>query len=111
PQLFFKSAYNDMIDSSAAAQAVIEPPLDRLPDSIQKLQLWAQVQKKYIDASSAEMEWSPEDVANLYKHQGEAAYKLGNIPLIVITRGKGGYDGRSDSLELETERLQLQKQL
>jgi pimeloyl-ACP methyl ester carboxylesterase len=111
PQQFFKSAYNEMIDSSAAAQATIEPPLDRLPDSIQKLQLWAQVQKKYIEASSAEMEWSPEDVANLYKHQGESAYKLGNIPLIVITRGKGGYDGRSDSLELETERLQLQKQL
>ena len=110
-QQFFKSAYNEMIDSSAAAQAVIEPPLDRLPDSIQKLQLWAQVQKKYIDASSAEMEWSPEDVANLYRHQGEAAYKLGNIPLIVITRGKGGYDGRSDSLELETERIQLQKEL
>jgi len=111
PQLFFKSEYKDMIDSSAASQATIEPPLDRLPDSIQKLQLWAQVQKKYLDASSAEMDWSPEDVENLYKHQGEPAYKLGNIPLIVITRAKGGYDGRADSLELETERLHLQKEL
>lgn len=111
PQQFFKSEYKDTLDSSAALQATIEPPLDRLADSIQKLQLWAQVQKKYIDASSAEMDWSPEDVDDLYKHQAERTYKLGNIPLIVITRGKGGYDGRADSLELETERLHLQKEL
>ena len=110
-QQFFKPVIKGESDSSTAISAPIEPPLDRLPDSIQALQLWAQSEKKYIDASSAEMDWSPEDVANLYKHQGEAAYKLGNIPLIVITRGKGGYDGRKDSLELETERLQLQKEL
>jgi pimeloyl-ACP methyl ester carboxylesterase len=111
PQNFFKPMKTEIADSTPSSDASIEPPLDKLPDSIQKLQLWAQVQMNYLDATSAEMDWSPEDVANLYKHQGESAYKLGNIPLIVITRGKGGYDGRSDSLALETERLQLQKQL
>jgi hypothetical protein len=57
------------------------------------------------------MDWSPEDVANLYTHKGEADYMLGNMPLIVLTRGKGGFDGRPDSLQLENERLKAQEEL
>src|SRR6185295_6710844 len=59
----------------------------------------------------AEMDWSPEDVADLYAHKSDPAYMLGNMPLIVLTRGKGGYDGRPDSLQLENERLQAQQAL
>jgi hypothetical protein len=75
------------------------------------MQIWAQSQPQFIKTVGAEMDWSPEDVAELYKHIGEPAYTLGDKPLIVLTRGKGGYDGRKDSLELENERLQAQKKL
>jgi hypothetical protein len=33
------------------------------------------------------------------------------MALIVLTRGKGGFDGRGDSLQLESERLQAQEAL
>ena len=36
---------------------------------------------------------------------------LGDIPLIVLSRGNGGYSGRPDSAELENERLKLQDDL
>src|SRR5947207_9113481 len=54
---------------------------------------------------------SPEDVEQSDKHKGEPAYTLGDKPLIVLTRGKGGFDGRKDSLRLENERLRAQKEL
>ena len=57
------------------------------------------------------MDWSPEDVAGLYAHKNDPAYMVGNKPLIVLTRGKGGFDGRPDSLQLENERLQAQQAL
>jgi pimeloyl-ACP methyl ester carboxylesterase len=96
---------------SIVIDTTIEPPLDRLPDSVQRLQMWAQSQPVYRMAADSEMTWSPEDVANMYIHKGEAEYMLGNIPLIVLTRGSGGYDGRVDSAALETERLKLQEDL
>lgn len=89
----------------------IDPLFKRFPDSIQRMQLWAQSQSQFIKAVQDEMDWSPEDVADLYVHKGEAGYMLGNMPLIVLTRGKGGFDGRVDSLQLENERLQAQEQL
>jgi pimeloyl-ACP methyl ester carboxylesterase len=36
---------------------------------------------------------------------------LGDIPLIVLSRAHGGYEGMADSSELETERLKLQEVL
>jgi pimeloyl-ACP methyl ester carboxylesterase len=108
-QTFFKPVINS--NPSVKFDTSVEPPLNRLPDSIQKLQIWAQSQDTYKSSVDNEMNWSPEDVNNIYNHAGEASYMLGNIPLIVLTRGKGGYDGRTDSSELEKERLMLQAQL
>jgi pimeloyl-ACP methyl ester carboxylesterase len=89
----------------------IDPPFDKLPDSVQKMQIWAQSQPQFIKTVQAEMDWSPEDVANLYRHKNEPPYMLDDMPLIVLTRGKGGFDGRKDSLQLENERLQSQEEL
>lgn len=89
----------------------MDPLFDKFPDSIKRMQLWAQTRPQFIQAVQGEMDWSPEDVANLYAHKGEAGYMLGNMPLIVLTRGKGGFDGRADSLPLENERLQSQNKL
>jgi len=110
PQSFFKPA-TIVAKQPIKLDSTIEPPLDRLPANIQKLQIWAQSQDAYRLAAGGEMDWSPEDVANLYKHKGEPSYMLGDIPLIVLTRGSGGNEGRADSAELETERLTLQKEL
>ncbi|HLY71895.1 MAG TPA: alpha/beta hydrolase [Puia sp.] len=88
----------------------IEFPLTKLADSILRLQVWAQSQPSFIAATDSEMTWSPEDVAELYRHRGEKKYLLGNIPLIVLTRGLGGYEG-IDSAALENERLSQQEAL
>jgi len=89
----------------------IEPPLNKLPDSVTKMQLWAQSQKSFHIAVDSEMTWSPEDVSRLYLNRGRKEYMLGDMPLIVLTRGSGGYEGRPDSAELETERMTQQKEL
>jgi len=96
---------------SLKPDTAIDPVFRRLPDSVQKLQVWTQSQPGYIKAVQAEMDWSPEDVQNLYQNKGKAGYTLGAIPLIVLTRGSGGYSGRPDSLELEHERLAHQEEL
>ncbi len=57
------------------------------------------------------MNWSPEDVADMYTNRGKPEYMLGDIPLMVLSRGNGGYSGLADSAALETERIQLQKDL
>ena len=57
------------------------------------------------------MDWSSEDVEDMYKHKDESLYKPGNMPLIVISCNKGGFDQRADSLQLENERLHAQDEL
>ena len=94
-----------------ASNTSIEPPLDRLSPEDQKMQLWAQTQFNYFKAVSSEMDWSPEDVAEMYKNKGKPEFMLGNIPLIVISRGDGGFSGLADSVELEKQRLELQDDL
>jgi pimeloyl-ACP methyl ester carboxylesterase len=89
----------------------IEPPLNKLSKNDQKMQIWAQSQPAYRKAGGNEMSWSPEDVADMYANKGKPEYMLGNIPLIVLSRGNGGYSGLADSATLETERIQLQKDL
>jgi pimeloyl-ACP methyl ester carboxylesterase len=98
-------------NNPVAANTSIEPPLDRLSPEDQKMQIWAQTQFNYFKAASSEMDWSPEDVADMYKNKGKPDYMLGNIPLIVISKGKGGYSGLPDSAKLEKQRLALQIEL
>jgi pimeloyl-ACP methyl ester carboxylesterase len=109
-QTFFATT-TDTSNEKIILNTEIDPLFNKFPDSIKKMQIWAQSQSQFIKAVQAEMDWSPEDVANIYQHKDETAYKLGSIPLIVLTRGKGGFDGRADSLELEKERLQAQDAL
>jgi hypothetical protein len=109
PQSSYTST--DTVVEAQTLNTEIDPLFNKLPASVQKMQIWAQSQPALVKAVSAEMNWSPEDVADLYNHKGEPGYTLGAMPLIVLTRGKGGYDGRKDSLQLENERLQAQKDL
>lgn len=93
--------------------AQVEPPLDRLPKPIQQIRLWAETQPAYEQAQQEERNWSPEELALMYKNRGKPEFTLGDIPLIVLTRGEGGYeDGLNvPAKELEDERLRLQKEL
>ena len=84
----------------------LEPPLDRLPAEIQSVQLWAQNEPAFRRAVAAELDWSPEELARMYANRGKPEYMLGDIPLIVLTRGEGYADR-----ELEEERLSLQAEL
>ena len=106
---FFKPVTTTI--EASALDSTIEFPLNKLSPVLQQLQIWAQSQPSYRDAAMAEMDWSPEDVADMHKNKDKLSYKLGNIPLIVLTKGNGGYDGRTDSAELENERLKLQGEL
>lgn len=110
PQSFF-SPPPDTPAQATRINAELDPVFQKLPDSVRRMQIWAQSQPGFIGTVQAEMDWSPEDVADLYKHKGESAYLLHDMPLIILTRGKGGFDGRKDSLQLEKERLQSQKEL
>jgi pimeloyl-ACP methyl ester carboxylesterase len=94
-----------------ASNTAIEPPLDRLSPEDRKLQLWAQTQYSYYKAVSGEMDWSPEDVSDMYLNKGKPDYLLGDIPLIVLSKGKGNYSGLPDSIELEKQRIDLQNDL
>jgi pimeloyl-ACP methyl ester carboxylesterase len=98
-------------DKRDSLYSIIEPPLDKLPDSIQKRQIWAQSQPGFRIAVMNEMNWSPEDVADIYANKGKPQYMLGNIPLYILSKGKGSYRGLPDSAQLETERLKLQEDL
>ncbi|WP_426670629.1 alpha/beta hydrolase [Mucilaginibacter sp. McL0603] len=89
----------------------IEPPLNKLSVNDQKMQIWAQSQPAYRKAGGNEMNWSPEDVADMYANKGKPEYMLDNIPLVVLSRGNGGYSGLADSAVLESERIQLQRDL
>ncbi|HMH32072.1 MAG TPA: alpha/beta hydrolase [Puia sp.] len=98
-------------ENPLASNTAIEYPLDKLSASDQKMQVWAQTQFSYYKAASSEMDWSPEDVADMYKNKGKSNYMLGSIPLIVISKGKGNYSGLPDSAELEKQRLKGQNDL
>ncbi len=109
-----KTYFRPLPDTSRVANKInsdIDPLFDKFPDSIKQWQIWAQSQPDFIQSVQSEMDWSPEDVKALYDHRKEKKYTLRNLPLIVLTRAKGGFEGRADSLVLEKERLKAQHNL
>jgi pimeloyl-ACP methyl ester carboxylesterase len=89
----------------------IEPPYDRLPEAQQETWLWAFVQPEREDASNSEREWSGEYLARWLRDPKSGA--LGDLPLIILTREKGGYPDGWDvpAAELERQRLAGQRAL
>jgi len=98
-------------DKPLVLDSNIEYPLNRLSKNIQQWQIWAQSQPGYRVAVGKEMDWSPEDVNRLFKDHDNNLHPLHDIPLIVLSKGKGAYNGRLDSTELEKDRLKLQDDL
>lgn len=96
-----------------ATDGKLEPPLDRLSPEMQRYQLWAQALPAFRQAVGDEMDWSPEELQKMFENRGRSEYMLGDMPLIVLTRGAGGYTDLPGvtAAELESERLKLQSDL
>jgi pimeloyl-ACP methyl ester carboxylesterase len=65
----------------------IDPPYDRLPAAIQKLQLWAQMLPPWV-ALSQKDDYSPEEFQHLYERQ-QLGHPLGAKPLITMIGMQG----------------------
>jgi pimeloyl-ACP methyl ester carboxylesterase len=91
---------------------VLDPMYKVLPAIDQELQLWAQSLPETEDAETSQREWSAEYFAKWLSTPQDNT--LGEIPLIVLTRAKGGYrEGESDipAAQMEREREQGQETL
>jgi pimeloyl-ACP methyl ester carboxylesterase len=64
----------------------IEPPFDRLPAAVQRLQLWAAAHPKL--AAEADT-FLAEELQAMYKERQTREYPLGDMPLVVLAAGKG----------------------
>jgi len=85
---------------------VLEPPLDRLPRSLQDVWRAASADSVYRLSWAAEMDWSPEELRRMHDQRLRDRATLGNLPLVVISRAA---EEPSDSLA--TERAALQRDL
>ena len=75
-------------NQSSPTAAKLESPFDKLPADIQRIRLWAMSQPNYNTARSSEFDYLAEEVALMHDERSKSEYPLGEIPLIVLTRGK-----------------------
>jgi len=87
----------------------IGPPFDRLPAEIQAMRLWGLTQPNHFVADS-DPYWS-EEFAEIYASRKKQEYPLGDIPLIVLTRGKREYPNNDVGDQLNEERKRMQSDL
>src|SRR6185295_10677694 len=94
PRERMKAKASAVLPPSAIA-APLEPPDDRLPPESQRTRAWALAQP--------EREWSAESMARW--RQAPQDGTLGALPLLVLTRARGGYgEGLGvPAAELESE--------
>jgi pimeloyl-ACP methyl ester carboxylesterase len=87
------------------AAAELDALYRRLPLSAQKMRLWAQTLPAIDDAEASQREWSTEYFAAWHEKSQEGS--LGYLPLLVLSREKGGYSDNLDvpAATLEAERL------
>ena len=64
----------------------LEPPLDRLAAADQNTWQAAVADSAYRASWSAEMDWSPEELAKMHADRLENRATLGDVPLVVISR-------------------------
>jgi pimeloyl-ACP methyl ester carboxylesterase len=96
-----------------AGPDAVEPPLDKLSPADQKLFLWAIVQPFLPMTVGSELDSSQEEIALWYSSHQISTAPLGNIPLVVISRGTGGYPDTPEvsGAQLDAERKQEQAEL
>ena len=89
----------------------LDPLYNNLPKQNRLWRAWAQAQPRVEDAASSERQWSPVYLQTW--HEADQAGSLGDLPLMILTRAKGGYDdlGAALAKDLDTERLAHQHAL
>ncbi len=71
----------------------IEPPYDRLPPEVQRLQLWSASQPKHWAATDDP--FGPEEAQRLFELDHRTPHPLGSIPLVVTVTGRDGSHRRA----------------
>jgi pimeloyl-ACP methyl ester carboxylesterase len=82
------------------AQSPNEPPRDKLPPDAQRMRAWALAQVGHIAAAVNPVEH--EELAGLRAERAKGEHPLGDMPLIVLTRGiseEKGPDGKAFETE------------
>jgi pimeloyl-ACP methyl ester carboxylesterase len=85
------------------AQSPNEPPRDKLPPDAQRMRAWALAQVGHVAAAVNPFEH--EELAGLRAERAKSEHPLGDIPLIVLTRGKSEEEG-PDGKAFEAEHRQ-----
>jgi pimeloyl-ACP methyl ester carboxylesterase len=87
----------------------IEGPFKRLPPPIQQIRLWALAQPQHYAADN-DPYWG-EEFAEMYAARKSHQSPLGDIPLIVLTRGKSEYPDDEAGRQLNEDRKRMQLDL
>jgi pimeloyl-ACP methyl ester carboxylesterase len=82
------------------AQSPNEAPRDKLPPDAQRMRAWALAQVGHVAAAVNPFE--NEELAGLRAERAKSEHPLGDMPLLVLTRGKSDEDG-PDGKALEAE--------
>jgi pimeloyl-ACP methyl ester carboxylesterase len=84
---------------AAASARANEPPRDKLPVAAQQMRTWGLGQIGHVVAAVNPFE--AEELAELRARGSTGKYPLGDLPLVVITRGLG--DGQGDSARVRED--------
>ena len=93
----------------ATPQSKLDAPYDKLPMNPQQMRLWAMTQPTYDAARGSEtFEFLADELARMYAERRSGKYFLGDMPLIVLTRGIAGEDEQANKELLQDhDRLQI----
>jgi pimeloyl-ACP methyl ester carboxylesterase len=97
---------------AAAAQAADQPvgaPFDKLPPDLQRVRAWATAQVKSSAANNSR--FNGDEILALKKARAATLHPLGDIPLVVLTRGIPIASDAERGVEREEERLRHQADL
>jgi pimeloyl-ACP methyl ester carboxylesterase len=92
-------------DDPPPGRAALDSIYLRLPLTAQKMRIWAQSLPALDDAEASQREWSAEYFERWHEKDQEGS--LGALPLLVLSREKGGYADGLDvpAATLDAERL------
>lgn len=79
--------------NAPAAASKLEPPYDKLPQDSQQIRLWAMSQAKFSEARRSEFDFLAEELSLVHADRAKQEFPLGDLPLIVLTRGRNLSEG------------------
>lgn len=95
----------------SSAEQKIGTPFDKLPLKIQQIRLWAVAQPNYNPARISEFDFIGEEIASIYEERRKLPQTLGDMPLIVLSRGVNEYPDTDEAVNKQLiedhERLQV----